>query len=78
MTIDDDNEVKQLVENTKEHVSSAIQIVESEDRARGLYTLQLVPDSLLEYPKFSGCDTRCYFTFEGRISAASSPTKYPE
>ena len=44
------NEVKQLVENTKEHVSSAIQIVESEDRARGLYTLQLVPDSLLEYP----------------------------
>ena len=42
------NKVKQLVENTKEHVSSAMQIVESEDRARGLYTLQVGPASLLE------------------------------
>ena len=48
------NEVKQLVEETKDEVTAAMQIVEAEDRGRGLYTLQGVPTSLLEYPKFAG------------------------
>ena len=38
---------------TKDEVTDAIQIVEAEDRARGLYTLQVAPTSLLEYPKFA-------------------------
>jgi hypothetical protein len=58
------NEVRQLVESTKEHVTSAMQTVETEERARGLYTLQVTPASLLEYPKFSGRDSQCYFSFE--------------
>ena len=52
------NEVRQLVEGTKEHVTSAMQTVEAEDRVRGLYTLQVTPASLLEYPKFSGRDSQ--------------------
>ena len=53
------NEVKTLVEETKDEVTAAMQIVEAEDRGRGLYTLQGAPTLLLEYPKFLGRDTQC-------------------
>jgi hypothetical protein len=43
-------EVKTLVEETKTEVTDAMQTVEAEDRARGLYTLQTAPTFLLEYP----------------------------
>ena len=52
------NEVRQLVEGTKYHVTSAMQVVEAEDRSRGLYAVQAAPASLLEYPKFSGRDVQ--------------------
>ena len=61
------NEVKQSVEETKDEVTAAIQIVEAENRGRGLYTLQVAPTSLLEYPKFAGRDSQCYFTFEEKV-----------
>ena len=58
------NEVREMVEGTKDHVTSAMQTVEAEDRSRGLYTLQVAATSLLEYPKLSGCDSQCYFSFK--------------
>ena len=39
------NEVREMVEGTKDHVTSAMQTVEAEDRSRGLYTLQVAPTS---------------------------------
>ena len=59
------NEVKTLVEETKDEVTAAMQIVEAKDRGRGLYTLQDAPNSLLEYPKFQGRDSRGYFQGKG-------------
>ena len=51
--------------------------MESEDRARGLYTLQLAPASLLEYPKFSGRDRQCYFIFEEKVIRCLKSNKVP-
>jgi hypothetical protein len=70
--------VKTWVEDTKDEVIGAMQTVEAEDRARGLYTLQTAPTSLLEYPKFSGNDSQCYFSSQvartaDRTSASSCP-----
>ena len=70
------NEVRQLVDGTKEHVTSAMQTVEAEDRARGLYSLQVAPASLLEYPKFSGRDSECYFNFKEKVIRCLIPTRY--
>ena len=66
------NEVRQLVEGTKENVTSAMQIVEAEDIARGLYT-----SSLLEYSKFAGCDSQCYFTFKEKVIRCLKSIKVP-
>jgi hypothetical protein len=41
------NEVKTLVEETKDEVTNAMEIVEAEDRERVIYTLQRAPTSLL-------------------------------
>ena len=46
--------VKAWLEDAKQEVMDAMQIVEAEDRARGLYTLQTPPTSLLEYPNIFG------------------------
>ena len=48
------NEIRQLVEGTMDHLTSAMQVVEAEVRSIGLYTLKVAPASLLEDPKFSG------------------------
>ena len=58
-------------------MTSVIQIVEAEDIARGLYALQVAPASLLEYPKFAGCDTQCYFTFEEKVIHCLKSNKVP-
>ena len=61
------NEIKQLVKETKDEVTAAIQAVEAEDRGRGLYTLQVEHTSLMEYPKFAGRDAQCFFTFKEKV-----------
>ena len=61
------HEVKNLVEETKTEVTDAMQTVEAEDRARRLYTLQTAPTLLLEYPKISGRDTQCFFSFKEKV-----------
>ena len=50
--------VKTRVRDKKSEVKDAMQTVEAEDRARGLYTLQTAPASLLKYTNLSGKDTR--------------------
>jgi hypothetical protein len=59
--------VKTWVEETKDEVQDAIQTVEAEDQARGLYTLHTAITLLLEYPQFSGKDSQCYFAFKENV-----------
>ena len=59
--------VNTWVEETKDEVQDAIQTVEAEDQARGLYTLQTAITLLLEYPQFSGKDSQCYFAFKENV-----------
>ena len=41
------NEVRLLMEGTKNHVTAIMQVDEAEDRSRGVYTFQVAPASLL-------------------------------
>ena len=59
--------VKTRVRDTKNEVKDAMQTVEAEDRARGLYTLQPAPVSPLKYPNFSGEDAEYYFSFKDKV-----------
>ena len=69
--------VKTWVEDRKNEVTDAIQTVEAEDRARGLYTLQSSPTSLLEYQTFSGNDSQCFFTFKENFLRCFKSNKVP-
>ena len=69
--------VKAWVEDAKQEVMEAMQIVEAEDRARGLYSLQTTPTSLLEYPNFSGKDSQCFFSFKEKVLRCLKSNKVP-
>ena len=69
--------VKAWVEDKKQEVMEAMQIVEAEDRARGLYSLQTTPTSLLEYPNFSGKDSQCFFSFKEKVLRCLKSNKVP-
>ena len=59
--------VKTRVRDTKNEVKDAMQAIEAEDRAIGLYALQTAPTLPLKCPKFSGKDSECYFSFKEKV-----------
>ena len=64
--------VKAWVEDAKQEVMEAMQIVEAEDRARGLYSLQTTPTSLLEHP-----NSQCFFSFKEKVLRCLKSNKVP-
>ena len=58
-------------------MEAAIIMVERADRDRCLYTLQPAPTSLAEYPKFSGKDSQCFFTFEEKVRRCLKSNRVP-
>jgi hypothetical protein len=65
------------LEQTKASIDNAIAAVEAEDKRRGLYSLQTVPISLMEYPKFAGLDNQCLFQFEEKMRRCLKSNKVP-
>ena len=57
------SQVRRLVGRAAERVEETRKDVEHEDEERKLYSLQDRPVSLMEYPKFNGKDTQCFYTF---------------
>jgi hypothetical protein len=68
-------DIHDYIEDTKVSVDSAIATVEAEDKKRGLYSLQIAPVSLMEYPKFAGLDSQCFLQFEEKMKRCLSQTK---
>ena len=65
------------IQETKVSVDSAIATVVAEDKRRGLYSLQIAPVSLMEYPKFAGLDSQCFFQFEEKMMRCLKSNRVP-
>jgi hypothetical protein len=70
-------ELDDYIEDTKARVDDTIAMVEAEDKRRGLYSLQVAPVSLMEYPKFAGLDSQCFLKFEDKMRRSLKSNKVP-
>ena len=71
-------EVANSVGNVEEKVRVAIKEMDIENENRRLYSLEDRPTSLMEYPKFSGKDTQCFYTFQEKMEEALVANKVPD
>ena len=71
-------EVAESVGNVEEKVRRAIKEMDIANEKRRLYSLEDRPTSLMEYPKFSGKDSQCFYTFQEKMEEALVANKVPD
>ena len=70
MLTDEESDFRQLTDHyelVKKTLEDALEAVEEEDTKRNLFTLDKGVTSKLEYPKFSGKSSECFFKFKEKM-----------
>ena len=69
--------LKNEVEDFNSEFLEAISTIKEQDRDRNLGNLEKAPTSLMDYPKFKGQDSQCYFKLEVKMIRALKTNRFP-